>query len=234
VTPSKPAADTAADVVRIALEANATVHGGPVARGGQSRGQGPAAEPACTPRATVPPVGRCLPTWPARLVYGVPAPVPRDWRVERLIQGWAAGRERFVSLTTRGSQVANGPENHRRRTPGMQRMGEGGPQYRGPVRLAYAPPSPRQDTPIEHGWGILEPHGHGPRLDALDPVLRCARPLTWHGKPPGVERVTPTDQTGGTLTQEAMEAVVAQIKRLPALEQWCVDIVPPSRAIWDT
>jgi hypothetical protein len=57
--------------------------------------------------------------------------------------------------------------------------------------------------------------------------------MTWHGKHPIVALVT-TYQTGVTLTREAMEAVEAQIKRLPDLGQWFVDIVPPALAIRDT
>ena len=58
--------------------------------------------------------------------------------------------------------------------------------------------------------------------------------MTWNGKHPVVELVTTTYQTGVTLTKDAMEAVEAQLKRLPALGKWFVDISPPSLAIWDT
>jgi len=58
--------------------------------------------------------------------------------------------------------------------------------------------------------------------------------MTWKGMHPIVALVTTTYQTGVTLTKEAMEAVEAQVTRLPGLEKWFVDIVPSSPLIWDT
>ena len=116
----------------------------------------------------------------------------------------------------------------------MQRMVECVQPYPSTVRLASSPPYHRKDTPLERGWGLLEPHWNETFLASMDTVLRWARTMTWNGQPPGVELVTTPYQTGVTLTQEAREAVEAQIQWLPALEKWCVDIVPPSRAIWDT
>jgi hypothetical protein len=52
--------------------------------------------------------------------------------------------------------------------------------------------------------------------------------MTWNGIPPVVDLVTTAYQTGVTLTQEAMEAVEARLKRLPKLGKWFVDIVPPA------
>jgi hypothetical protein len=71
-------------------------------------------------------------------------------------------------------------------------------------------------------------------LDAIDTVLQWARTMTWHGKPPLVALVTTPYHTGVKLTEAAMEAVETQIKRLPALGKWFVDIVPPTLAIRDT
>jgi transposase len=234
VTQINHAADTAEDVLRISMDAKATVNVGPFARGGKSRVQVQGADHDFKPLATVTPVGIFLPTLHELFVYGVTSKVTSDCLVDRLIQWWEAVRERFVSITTLVINVDNGPENHSRRTQFMQRMVEFVQQYRVTVRLAYYPPYHSKYNPIERCWGILENHWNGTLLDSIDTVLRCARTMTWNGKHPCVELVTTTYQTGVTLTQEAMEAVEAQIKRLPALEKWFVDIVPPSRAIWDT
>jgi len=58
--------------------------------------------------------------------------------------------------------------------------------------------------------------------------------MTWNGKHPVVALVTATYQTGVTLTKDAMETVEAQIKRLPALGKWFVDIVVPPLTLRDT
>lgn len=228
------AADTADDVLRISMDAKATVKVGPFARGGKSRVQVQAADHDFQPLATVTPVGIFLPTLDELFVYGVTSKVTSDCLVDRLIQWWEAVRERFVSITTLVINVDNGPENHSRRTQFMQRMVEFVQQYRVTVRLAYYPPYHSKYNPVERCWGILENHWNGTLLDSIDTVLQCARTMTWNGKHPIVELVTTPYQTGVTLTQEAMEAVEAQIKRLPALAKWFVDIVPPSRAKRDT
>jgi hypothetical protein len=47
--------------------------------------------------------------------------------------------------------------------------------------------------------------------------------MTWKGIHPGVALVT---------TTEAMDLVEAQIKRLPLLEKWFVDIGPAPPSLW--
>ena len=116
----------------------------------------------------------------------------------------------------------------------MQRIVEFVQQYQVTVRLAYYPPYHSKYNPIERCWGILENHWNGTLLDSIDTVLQFARTMTWNGKHPVVELVTTTYQTGVKLTKEAMEAVEAQLTRLPDLGKWFVDIVPPSLAIRDT
>ena len=74
---------------------------------------------------------------------------------------------------------------------------------------------------------------NGALLDSIDTVLRFAATMPWQGTHPFVTLVTTTYQTGVTLTKEAMEAVEAQIKRLPHLGKWFVDIVPAPPPLWD-
>src|SRR5262249_31324699 len=101
------------------------------------------------------------------------------------------------------------------------------------LQLPSAPPYHSKYNAIERCWGILENHWNGTLLDSIDTVLQYARTMTWNGKHPIVELVTTTYQTGVKLTQEAMEAVEAQLQRLPALGKWFVDIVAPPVALRD-
>jgi transposase len=227
-------ADAADDVLRLSMDAKAIVKIGPFARGGKSRMQVDAADHDFQPLATVTPVGIFLPTLDELFVYGVTSKVTSDCLVDRLAQWWEAVRERFAHITTLVINVDNGPENHSRRTQFMQRMVQFVQQYRITVRLAYYPPYHSKYNPIERCWGILENHWNGTLLDSVDTVLQYARTMTWNGKHPIVELVTTTYQTGVKLTQAAMEVVEAQLKRLPALGKWFVDIVPPAMAIRDT
>jgi hypothetical protein len=228
------AADTADGVLRISMDAQATVKVGPFARGGKARAYVAAADHDLHPVATVTPVGLFLPTWEARCIYGVTSQVTSDCLVDRLAQWWESVRERFAALTTRVIHRDNGPENHSRRTPFMRRIVDFVPQYQVTVRLAYYPPSHSKSHPIERCWGILENHWNGSLLDAIDAVLQCAATMSWKGMHPVVTLVTTTYQTGVTLTKDAMEAVETQLTRLPRLKKWCVDVVYTPVFIRDT
>jgi transposase len=227
------AADATDDVLRISMDAKATVKVGPFARGGKSRALVAAADHDFHPAATLTPVGIFLPTFDELFVYGVTSKVTSDCLVDRLTQWWETVRARFPHITTLVLNVDNGPENHSRRTQCMQRMVEVVQQYQMTVRLAYYPPYHSKYNPIERCWGILEHHWNGSLLDSIDAVLQFAATMTWKGTHPIVALVTTTYQTGVTLTQEAMEAVEAKIKRLPDLGKWFVDIVPPPSPLWD-
>ena len=227
------AADAADDVLRLSMDAKATVKVGPFARGGKSRALVAAVDHDFHPAATRTPVGIFLPTLDELLVSGVTSKVTRDCRVDRLTQWWEAVRERFAPITPLVLNVENGPENHRRRTQCMQRLVECGHQYHVLVRLASSPPYHSKYNPIERCWGILANHWHGALLDSIDPALQCAATMPWQGTPPLVALVTTTSQTGVTWTKEAMEAVEAKSKRLPHLGKWLVDIVPAPSPLWD-
>ena len=94
------------------------------------------------------------------------------------------------------------------------------------VRLAYYPPYHSKYNPIERCWGILENHWNGAVLDTIDAVIQFAESMTWKGTHPLVELVTTRYQTGVKLSKAAMQALEAQITRLPGLERWFVDIRP--------
>jgi len=216
------------------MDAKATVKVGPFARGGKSRIQVEASDHDFAPEATITPVGIFLPTLGELFVYGVTSKVTSDCLVDRLAQWWEAVHERFGHSTTLVINLDKGPENQSRRPQFMQRLVAFVQQYPLTVRLAYYPPYHSKYNPIERCWGILENHWNGALLDSIDTVLQFARTMTWNGIHPVVDLVTTTYQTGVTLTKDAMETVEAQLKRLPDLGKWFVDIVSPLLAIRDT
>ncbi len=77
------AADAADDVLRISMDAKATVKIGPFARGGKSRVAVQAADHDFQPEGTVTPVGSFLPARDDLFRYGVTANVTRDCLVDR-------------------------------------------------------------------------------------------------------------------------------------------------------
>ncbi len=218
------AADAADDVLRISMDAKATVKVGPFARGGKSRVLVQAADQDFQPEATVTPVGIFLPALDELFVYGVTSKVTSDCLVDRLAHWWESVCGRFAHITTLVINLDNGPENHSRRTQFMQRIVEFVQQYQLSVRLAYDPPYQSNYNPIERCWGILETQWNGTLLDSIDAVIQLASSMRWKGQHPVVELVTTTYQTGVKLTKEAMAAVEGQLTRRPTLEKWFVDI----------
>jgi hypothetical protein len=217
------AADDAPTTLRISMDAKATVKVGPFARGGKSRAQVKAADHDFEATAKVTPVGIFLPATDELFLYGVTSKVTSDCLVDRLEQWWERVRERFSHITMLVLNLDNGPECHSRRTQFLFRLVQFALRTGLRVRLAYYPPYHSKYNPIERCWGILEMHWNGALLE-LAPTMR------WKGVHPLVDLVTTTYETGVKLTKEAMAVVETQVERLPDLEKWFVDIIPPKRA----
>ncbi len=222
------AADAAEDTLRVSMDAKATVKVGPFSRRGKSRVPVAAADHDFQPEATVTPVGLLLPATDELFLYGVTSRVTSDCLVDCLTAWWAAVRERFARVTTLVIDLDNGPANHSRRTQFMYRLVEFARAAGLRVRLADYPPYHSKYNPVERCWGILEQHWNGALLDSVDAVLHFAATMTWRGTPPVVALVTTAYERGVTLTKAAMEAVEAQVTRLPGLEKWFVDIDGPA------
>ena len=225
------AADAAATVLRISMDAKATVKIGPFARGGKSRATTKACDHDFKPSATVTPVGILLPATDEVFVYQVSSKVTSDCLVDCLSQWWERVRARFAHITSLVINLDNGPENHSRRTQFLHRLVAFVRHYGISVRLAYYPPYHSKYNPIERCWGILENHWNGSILDTLEAVCQFTRSMTWKGVHPVVELVTTIYHTGVRLTKDAMERIEAQITRQAGLEKWFIDIIPS--ALWD-
>lgn len=224
-------ADATSDMLRVSLDAKATVKIGPFARGGKSRTHTSACDHDFTADATVTPVGILVPQTDELFVYEVTSKVTSDCLVDCLTQWWERVRGRFGHITTLVINLDNGPENHSRRTQFMQRIVAFVRHYRISVRLAYYPPYHSKYNPVERCWGILETHWNGSLLDTVEAVLQFTASMTWNGIHPVVEMVTTVYQTGVRLSKEAMAEIEAHIQRLPGLEKWFVEITPS--APWD-
>lgn len=227
------AADAAPGVLRVSLDAKATVKIGPFSRRGRSRVPTAAADHDFQPEATVTPVGLLLPELDELFLYGVTSRVTSDCLVDCLTVWWEGVRERFRHITTLVLNLDNGPENHSHRTQFMHRLVQFAQQYHLTVQLAYYPPYHSKYNPIERCWGALEHHWNGTLLDTLDAVLGFAATMTWKGAHPVVTLVTTAYERGVTLTKAAMAAVEAHLTRLPHLEKWFLDISPRASLAWE-
>ena len=137
---SNEEADGDEHILRLSMDAKATVKVGPFARGGKSRVPTKAADHDFEPVTTVTPVGILLPVFDELFLYGVTSKVTSDCLVDRLIDWWETVKERFAHVTTLLINLDNGPESHSRRTQFMQRLVEFAQCYHLTVRLAYYPP----------------------------------------------------------------------------------------------
>jgi transposase len=190
------AADASESVLRISLDAKATVKVGPFARGGKSRIPTAAADHDFHPSATVTPVGILLPAMDELFLYGITSKVTSDCLADCIERWWERVRMRFVHITTLVINLDNGPENHSRRTQFMQRMVLFAERSRLTLRLVYYPPYHSKYNPIERCWGILENHWNGALFDTIDTVIQFAETMTWKGTYPLVELVPRLYKTG--------------------------------------
>jgi hypothetical protein len=219
-----PAADQADDVLRLSLDAKATVKIGLFSRGGKSRVGRKAADHDFRPEQVWTPFGILLPRFDDLYLYFTSARVTSDFIVDTLDQWWRGVRERFAQVTTLVINQDNGPENQSRRTQFLKRMVQFAHEHALLVRLAYYPPYHSKYNAIEHCWGVLEHHWSGELLEDVEVMLGYARSMTWNGKHPVVALVNGGYAKGVRLSAREMKQVEAQVERLPSLGKWFVDI----------
>jgi hypothetical protein len=223
-----PAADAAETVLRLSIDAKATIPLGLFSRGGYSRLTVKALDHDFAPNQKVTPVGVFLPQFNELFVFLTTSPVTADLLVDCLHQTWLMIAERFPQVRTLLLNLDNGPENHSRRTQFMQRLTDFVDQLGLTLELAYYPPYHSKYNPIERVWGVLEQHWNGSLLDTLETVRNFARTMTYNGVHPVVAVVTTPYQTGVKLSQKAMANLEKRFERLPGLEKYFVRIVPLS------
>jgi transposase len=219
-------ADANETVLRLSLDAKATVWVGDYSRGGQSRVTVKAADHDFQPDAKLTPFGIFLPEHDELFLYFTASKLTRDFMVDCLIDCWVTLRERFPQVTTLLLNLDNGPENHSRRTQFMQRITELVDTFAVTVELAYYPPYHSKYNPIERVWGVLEKHWNGSLLDTCATVLQFAQTMTFRGRLPLVQWLNKVYHTGVRLTQKQMALLEPRFERLPGLAKWFVRIVP--------
>jgi hypothetical protein len=219
-----PEADQADDVLRLSLDAKATVKIGCFSRGGKSRVGRKAADHDFKPTLTLTPYGIFLPRYDDLYLYFTPSPVTSDFMVDMLDRWWREGRRRFSGVRALVINQDNGPENQSRRTQFLKRMVQFAQEHALLIRLAYYPPYHSKYNAIEHCWGVLETHWNGEILDEVETVLNFARSMTWNEKHPVVSLITEVYHKGVRLSARAMREIEAQVERLPKLGRWFVDI----------
>jgi transposase len=228
------AADTDPTVVRISMDAKATVKVGDFSRGGKKRVRVKAADHDFTPSARLTPVGILVPQSDELFLACVTSKVTSDCLVDVLEHWWQSVRERLEHVKRLVINLDNGPENQSHRTQFLKRLVAFAQRYQLTVTLAYYPPYHSKYNAVERCWGILEQHWNGDVLDTVETVVKFAQTMTWKGKHPVVRLMTTTYPTGVRLSKQAMAEVETHIQRLTGLERWFVEISCATPASTDT
>jgi hypothetical protein len=216
-------------ILRVSMDAKATISVGWFSRHGRSRVIVKALDHDFEPEETLTPYGIFLPQYDELYLYFTTGPVTSDFIVDCLEAVWQSIRDRFPQVTTLLINQDNGPENHSRRTQFMQRMTTFADTFQVSVHLAYYPPYHSKYNPIERVWGVVEKRWNGSLLDTIETVLNFAHNLIWKGVPPRVVKlVGKVYSTGVRLTPPAMSLLEQRFERLPGLEKWFVRISPVS------
>jgi hypothetical protein len=224
-------AEKAENVLRLSLDTKATVKIGLFSRGGDNWVQVKALDHDFKPEATLSPFGILLPRYQDLFLYLARSRVTSDFIVDVLEHWWEGVRGWFPQIDTLLINQDNGPENHSRRTQFLKRIVAFGQTQQLTIRLAYYPPYHSKYNPIERCWGVLENHWNGVLLDSIPTALRFAQTMTWHGKHPLVQLVDKVYHQGIKLTAAEMKELETQVRRLPGLEKWFVDIHPARRSV---
>jgi len=221
-------ADGDETMLRLSVEAKATVLLGLLSRGGYSRVEVKALDHDYRPPKKVTPVGIFLPQYNETYMFLTTSPVTSDLIVDCIHDVWLMNEERFPLVKTLVINQDNGPECHSRRTQFMKRIADLADTTQRTIELAYYPPYHSKYNPIERVWGVLENYWNGSLLDTLETVFLLAQNMTYNGVHPVVEFVETVYHTGVKLTKQAMDALEERFERLPGLEKYFVRISPLS------
>ena len=213
-------------VLRLSLDAKATVKVGLFSREGLSRVPVAGWDHDFAAKTLVTPFGLLLPELDELFLYLATSKVTSDFMLDALTDCWTHLQPRFPQVKTLQLDWDNGPENHSHRTQFIARLIAFANATELTVELAYYPPYHSKYNRIERCWAVLEKHWDGSLLDTVQTVVEFAKTMTWRGQHPTVSLVTRTYATGVKLTKKAMQVCEKAIERLPTLERWFVTIRP--------
>lgn len=221
-----PAADADETILRLSIDAKATIPIGLFSRDGYSRLKVKAWDHDFKPKQKVTPVGVFLPQYDQLYLFLIIGPVTADTIADCIRETWSMIAQRFPLIRTLVLNLDNGPENHSRRTQFMKRLTELADECQLTLELAYYYHS--KYNPVERVWGVLEQHWNGSLLDSIKTIFELAKTMTYNHVYPVVKQISKTYHTGIKLTQKRMTDLEQRFERLSGLEKYFVRIPPLS------
>lgn len=220
-------ADETEGVLRLSMDAKASVKLGSFSRGGRSRVEVEAADHDFGDKGSLTPFSILLPQHDALLISFAQSKITSDYIWDRVEAHWSEWKIKYNPSTLLINQD-NGPENNSRRTQFIKRAVDFANENDVTIRLAYYPPYHSKYNPVERTHGALEQYWNGMLLTDAETTIKIAENMTWKGKQPIVTLVTKIYDKGVKLTKKAMAGYEKLIARMPGLEDYFVDISPSS------
>jgi len=217
-------ADLTPGVLRLSMDAKATIKVGEFSRGGYNRYGLRAWDHDFEPDTLLKLLGISMPATDETFFYFTESHITSDFMVDSLEHLWPMLKERYNNPHTLVLNLDNGPENSSRRSQFMARLVAFSYKHSVNISLAYYPPYHSKYNPIERVWGRLEQHWNGEILYSVDKVLGLARTMTWKGRHPIVNMIKETYKKGVRLSKKAMKKIEDKIYRINGIEKWAVDI----------
>ncbi len=215
-------------VLRVSLDAKATIPIGPFSRRGYSRLGTRGVDHDFKPEGRLTPFGIFLPAHDELSLYFTDSKVSSDFIADLLEDWWQQTQKRFPRVQTLVLDLDNGPENHGYRSQFLYRLVCFAQKHQLRIRLAYYPPYHSKYNPIERCWGVLENYWRGELLDSEAAILGYASRMTYNGKHPTVHRVTQAYSKGVRRTKAEKKRLEQRLHRLAGLAKWVIDIPPPN------
>jgi hypothetical protein len=218
-------ADETEGVLRLSMDAKASVKLGSFSRGGQSRVEVEAADHDFGDKGSLTPFSILLPQHDDLLISFAESKITSDYIWDCVEEHWSEWQAKYSPSALVINQD-NGPESNSRRTQFIKRAVDFAHQHGVTIRLAYYPPYHSKYNPVERTHGALEQYWNGMLLTDAETTIKIAENMTWKGKHPVVTLVSKIYDKGVKLTKKAMAVYEKVIKRMPGLEDYFVEISP--------
>lgn len=212
-------------VLRLSIDAKATVKIGNYSRNGKSR-NGRKALDHDFKGETMTPFGLLNIDNQDLAHYFTKSKVTSDFIVDVIEDYWETNKEAIIGKKTLILYLDNGPESSSRRTQFMKRIIELANKLEITILLVYYPPYHSKYNPIERTWAALELHWNGDLLESEETVIQFAETMTWNQKNPTVKVIDKTYNLGVKLKQSIMRKYEKVINRVSGLDSWFVTILP--------
>ena len=214
-------------ILRISIDAKATVKLGPFSRGGQTRNEteAKAADHDMGGESTTP-CGILEIESNQLFIEFVSGPCTSDTFADQLNDWWELRKEIHANVKTIMIDLDNGPQISSHRTQFMARMIEFADKQNLIIELVYYPPYHSKYNRIERCWSALERHWNGTQLRTLDKAVGWAKSMTWNALSPIVGVATKLYAKGVKLTRKAFAKLSSRLQRTAGIERWSVRIVP--------